>query len=165
MLHVVQTWLGATALGTVVSGTVWAKALLESTHILADALILFCGGTIAARLLARAPAREAVRRYLPWLWSGLAVAVLTGVILLTGAGRRGLDNPMFLIKLAALAGAVLSTAAIQFWSSQDPVLQGGGRWRGIAVALVGPLGFLLWLATVFAGRLLAYSSTFFAPQY
>ena len=64
---------------------VWAKALLESIHILADALILFSGGMIAARLMTRAQASDTVRRFAPWLWSALAVAALTGGMLLTRA--------------------------------------------------------------------------------
>lgn len=165
MLHAIQTWLGDTALAPVVRDAVWAKALLESIHILADALILFSGGMISARLLARAPAAETVRRFAPWLWSALAVAAVTGVMLLTGAGRRGLDNPMFQIKLTVLAGAVLMTAAIQMSLSRSPAFWDAAPSRRTAAALAGPLCFLLWLATVFAGRLLAYSSAFFAPQY
>ena len=165
MLHAIQTWLGGTALAPVVRDSVWAKALLESSHILADALILFSGGMISARFLARAPVAETVRRFAPWLWSAFAVAAITGVILLTGAGRRGLDNPMFQIKLSLLAGAVLMTAAIQLSLSRSPTFLEAAPGRRMAGALVGPLCFLLWLATVFAGRLLAYSSAFFAPQY
>ena len=165
MLTALQTWLGQTALAPVVRDAVWAKALLESVHILADALILFSAGRIAARLLTRAPVAETVRQCAPWLWSAFAVAAVTGVMLLTGAGRRGLDNPMFQIKLAALAGAVIMTAAIQLSLSRSPAFWDAAPARRMAGALAGPLCLLLWLATVFAGRLLAYSSAFFIPQY
>lgn len=165
MLHAIQSWLGETALAPVVRDAVWAKALLESAHILADALILFASGMMSARLLARAPVADTVRRFAPWLWSAFAVAAATGVALLTGAGRRGLDNPMFQVKLSVLAGAVAVTAAIQLSLSRNPAFWEAGQVRRAAAVLVGPLGFLLWLATVFAGRLLAYSSAFFAPTY
>jgi hypothetical protein len=164
MLHSIQAWLGETALAPVVRDAVWAKALLESVHILADALILFSGGMISARLLARAPAAETVRRFAPWLWSAFVVAAITGVTLLTGAGRRGLDNPVFQIKLSVMAGAVLLTATIQWSLWRNPAFW-EAPGRRIAAAVAGPACFLLWLATVFAGRLLAYSSAFFAPQY
>jgi hypothetical protein len=164
MLHAIQTWLGETALAPIVRDVVWAKALLESTHILADAVILFSGGMISARLLTGAPAAETVRRFAPWLWSAFAVAAATGLMLLTGAGLRGLDNPMFQIKLSVLAGAVITTAAIQLSLARDLTLGDAASARRWAGALIGPLCFLLWLATVFAGRLLAYSSAFFAPQ-
>jgi hypothetical protein len=164
MLHAIQAWLGDTALAAIVRDAVWAKALLESVHILADAVVLFSAGMISARLLSGAPAADRVRRFAPWLWSAFAMAALTGVMLLTGAGRRGLDNPMFQIKLSALAGALLITAAIQLSLWRSPGFWDASSVRRVAAALAGPLCFLLWLATVFAGRLLAYSSAFFAPQ-
>ena len=165
MLHAIQIWLGETALAPVVRDAVWAKALLESAHILADAIILFSGGMISARMLTGAPAADTIRRFAPWLWSALAVTVVTGVMLLTGAGRRGLDNPMFQIKLTVLAGALVMTGAIHLSLARSQTFWDAAPGRRAAAAVAGPLCFLLWLATVFAGRLLAYSSAFFAPQY
>jgi hypothetical protein len=165
MLHALQAWFEQTPVSAYVRDVVWVKALLESAHILADALVLFSAGTIAIRLLRGGSASDAFRRNGPWLWSALAVSVVTGLTLLTGAGRRGLDNPMFQIKLAVLAGAVALTAAVQLSLARDPLFWAATPVRRSAASVVGPLCFLLWVATVFAGRLLAYSSAFFAPQY
>lgn len=163
-LHQVQGLLEQTPLSPIVRDVVWAKALLESAHILADAVVLFSAGLIGTGLVGRAPAAERVRRFAPWLWSGLAVAAATGLMLLTGAGRRGLDNPVFQIKFSLLAAAVALTASVQWSLSRHPAAWDGGTARR-AVMLVGPLVVLLWIATVFAGRFLAYSTAFFAPQY
>jgi hypothetical protein len=169
MLHALQLWLGTTPPAPFVRDVVWVKAVLESAHILADGLILFCVGVMCARLAGPSPtgagAAEAARQLGPWVWSGLAVAVATGVVLLSGAGRRGLDNPMFAIKLAAMAAAVLVTAGLQLTLTRTAGFWDASRARQAAATAIGPLCFLLWLATVFAGRLLAYSSAFFAPQY
>jgi hypothetical protein len=166
MLHAIQTWLGHTAIAPFMRDSVWGKPVLESSHILADALVLFSAGLIATRLLTRPKdAAETVRRFAPWLWSGFAAAAVTGLMLLTAAGRRGLENPMFQIKLGVLAGALCLTAAIQGSLARDAGFWGAAPARRWAAALIGPLCLLLWLATVFAGRLLAYSTVFFAPQY
>ncbi len=166
MLHDLQTWLGHTAVAPFMRDSVWAKPILESTHILADAMVLFSAGLISMRLLIRPlDAAETVRRFAPWLWSGLAIAAATGVMMLTAAGRRGLDNPIFAIKLAVLAGAVLLTAGIQRSLVRDTTFWTAAPTRRWAASVLGPLCFILWLAAVFAGRLLAYSSAFFAPQY
>ncbi len=165
IFHAIQTWLAATPAAPFIRDVVWVKALLESAHILADGLLLFSAGMMGARLVFRSAngelATDIVRRYAPWVWGALAVAVCTGLTLLTGAGRRGLDNPMFQIKLATLLCAVLLTAGLQL-----SLARGGRFWaatsgRRTVAATVAALGFLFWLATVFAGRLLAYSSAFF----
>ena len=91
--------------------------------------------------------------------------VITGAVLLTGAGRRGLDNPMFMVKLWTMAGAILATAVLQLSLSADISFWELTPGRRAAAKLIAPVCFLLWLATVFAGRWLAYSSSFFPPNY
>jgi hypothetical protein len=169
MLRDIQAWLGATALAPYVRDVVSVKALLESAHILANALILFSIGMIAMRLMGLSGRSHSVasmiKRFTPWVWGALVVVAVTGLVLLTGAGRRGLDNPMFQVKLATMAGAILATAALQLSLSADISFWELTPARRAAAKLIAPLCFLLWLATVFAGRWLAYSSTFFPPAY
>ncbi|MDB5461543.1 MAG: hypothetical protein JWO72_3284 [Caulobacteraceae bacterium] len=168
MFHAIQVWFAATPPAAIVRDVVWFKALLESAHILADGLVLFSVGMICVRVArASSPdaAAEAARRFAPWVWGALAVAVSTGLVLLTGAGRRGLDNPMFQIKLAALLSAALVTGGLQLSLARDAGFWTVNPRRRAAAAMLGPLCFLLWLATVFAGRLLAYSTAFFEPRY
>lgn len=169
MLHDIQAWLGATALADYVRDSVSVKALLESAHILGNALILFSIGMIAMRLMGLAGRSHSVatmiKRFTPWVWGGLALVVITGAVLLTGAGRRGLDNPMFMVKLWTMAGAILATAVLQLSLSADISFWELTPGRRAAAKLIAPVCFLLWLATVFAGRWLAYSSSFFPPNY
>jgi hypothetical protein len=95
----IQTWLGQTAMAAWVRDSVSTKALLESAHILGNAVILVSVGILALRLMGLAGRGQSVsgmsRRFSPWIWTGVVVVFVTGVVLLTGAGRRGLDNPMF----------------------------------------------------------------------
>jgi hypothetical protein len=137
-----------------VRDTVWVKAILESVHILADGVLVFCAAMICVRAMGLSGSAKMSGRFGPWLWGAFAVAALTGLMLLTGAGRRGLDNPIFTIKLSAILVAVVTTVLVQFWSK--------GAHRRIGGALVGAACLLGWLTTIFAGRLLAYSTAFFA---
>jgi hypothetical protein len=168
MLHAIQGWLGTSALAPFVRELVWAKVLLETAHILADSLILFSVGLLSLRLLHVAPrsasAADIARRFRPWIWSALAAAVITGLMLLTGAGRRGLENPMFQLKMTTLVSAILVTAALQLTLAHSPGFWEVNPARRLGAKAIGPLCFLLWLATAFAGRLLAYSNVFFAPR-
>jgi uncharacterized membrane protein len=167
MFHALQFWLGSLRLAALVRDTVWVKAVLESVHILANGLLLFSAIMICSRLAGFAGGTRALeptlRRFSPWIWGSLAVAVFTGSILLTGAGRRGLDNPMFKVKLTMMMAAIAATAAIQALAVRT-LASSTARWpQRLAAPIIGAACILLWLATVFAGRLLAYSSAFF-PQ-
>jgi uncharacterized membrane protein len=168
MLHAIQGWLGATVLAPYVRTVVWAKVLLETAHIVADSLILFSAGLRSLRLIRRAPGGQSTadiaKRFGPWIWSGLAAAAITGLMLLTGAGRRGLENPMFQLKLTAMALAVLLSAALQLSLAHSAAFWQSSPTRRFGAAAIGPLYFLLWLVTAFAGRLLAYSNVFFPAR-
>ena len=169
MLHDIQGWLGTLAIAEWVRDSVAGKALLESAHILGNAVILFAMGMTALRLMGLSgrsqPVVSLVRHFAPFVWGGLAIVAATGLVLLTGAGRRGLDNPMFAVKLATMAGAIATTAAIQLSLSANAAFWELTPGRRAAAKVLAPVCFLLWLATVFAGRWLAYSSTFFVPAY
>jgi uncharacterized membrane protein len=169
MLHDIQAWLGATALAGPVRDSVTVKALLESLHILANAVILFSIGMITMRLMGIAgrgePAAGMVKRFSPWVWSSLVVVAITGVVLLTGAGRRGLENPMFTVKLAAMLVAILSTAVLQQTLARNAAFWELSAGRRAAARLIAPICFIAWIATVCAGRWLAYSGAFFPPRY
>lgn len=161
LLHALQRALEATPLAAPVRDLVWVKACLESVHILADGLIIASVALVCGRLLGRGPFDQPLadwgRRSGPWVWGGLCVAVATGVVLLSGAGRRGLDNPMFTVKLLAMAAAALATAGLQIGLVRA---QPGGASE-VALKLAAPVCLLLWFATAFAGRLLAYAGSFF----
>jgi uncharacterized membrane protein len=169
MLHDIQAWLGTTFLAGYVRDVVSVKALLESLHILSNAVILFSIGMITMRLAGIAGRSQSVadmvKRFAPWVWGALAVTAVTGVVLLTGAGRRGLENPMFGVKLATMAGAILATAALQLTLSANAAFWELNAARRASAKVIAPLCFLLWLATVLAGRWLAYSQTFFPDPY
>lgn len=169
MLHDIQAWLGAMPVADTVRNSVTAKALLESLHILANAVILFSIGMITMRLMGVAgrsePAASMVKRFSPWVWSSLVVVLITGVVLLTGAGRRGLENPMFAVKLITMLTAIATTALLQTTLARNAAFWELSSARRASARLIAPLCFLAWIATVCAGRWLAYSGAFFPPVY
>lgn len=134
MFRAAQLWLGSLPVAPLVRDTVWVKALLESAHILADGLLLFSAAVICSRLMGltnrAAPLADIVRRFAPWIWSGFAIAAVTGSLLLTGAGRRGLDNPMFTVKLTAMIAAVAATGWIQVAATRAPA-PSAARWKSV----------------------------------
>ncbi|OYX34707.1 MAG: hypothetical protein B7Y99_04935 [Caulobacterales bacterium 32-69-10] len=169
MLHDIQAWLETWPTAAPVRDVVSVKALLESLHILSNAVILFSIGMITLRLMGLAGRSQSAagmtQRFAPWVWSALAVTAITGLVLLTGAGRRGLENPMFAVKVAAMALAVGATAILQLTLSRNAAFWELSPARRAGARVLAPLCFLAWIATVCAGRWLAYSSAFFPPAY
>jgi uncharacterized membrane protein len=154
-----QTQIGGWPMGEAVSGVVWIKALLESVHILAMGLVMFVVAVTASR-----SGVETVRRFAPWVWGGLAVVVVTGLVLLTGAGSgRGMATPMFQLKMALLLAAVAATALIQVLLETAPAWRTASPRHRIAAKAIAYAGLLLWMATACAGRWLAYGYILFAP--
>lgn len=164
-LHGIQVWLSRSSLNGLVAGSVLFKVILESIHIMANAVIVFAIGLMTLRLMGLARRDQSIaevsRRFSPWIWASLAIVAVSGTILLTGAGRRGLDNPMFEVKLVTMLVSIALTAIIQTTIGRNAAswdLNPGGR---AALQVAAPICFLLWVATVFAGRWLAYSAAFF----
>lgn len=99
-------------------------------------------------------------RLFPLMWIGLGINALSGVALLMAYPAKALTNPVFYIKLVAVAGAVVilqwlqsrfgaaenSTRPGEFDSSSDP------RLRAAAWTMLS-----LWLIATLTGRLLAYT--------
>ena len=163
-----QIAIGAWPIAEAVRGTVWVKALLESFHILSLGLVLFAAGMAALGLAAPSPTRstaDTMRRFSPWLWSGLAVVFVTGILLLTGAGaRRGLPAPMFQLKMTVMAISILLAAALQWTVGRYPQFwehPPGGR---LTTKVVASVYFLAWVFTVYTGRWLAYGYVLFPNE-
>ncbi|MBI4885493.1 MAG: hypothetical protein HY824_00200 [Acidobacteria bacterium] len=143
-------WLEATTF------SIWMR---ESPSLFAFPLIL-AAHTIGLGLLAgvdvahdlrrlglapRVPVAE-FDRFLPVMWFGLVVNVLSGVALLIGYPTKALTNPVFYLKLTLIAVALVIARAIR-------------RPRPDTAKALAILSLLCWAAAITAGRLLAYTYT------
>jgi hypothetical protein len=168
MQETLQAWqaeLSRLPLADAVRDLVWFKVLAESTHILSLGLILSAAGILCARTAGFGkqyqPIAAADRRVSPWICSAMLVAFVSGFVLLIGAGRRGLTNPLFLIKMMLMVGALSLTAILLLTVQAKPEFRELGRGQRIAVRFVALFCFLLWIATALAGRWLAYAFVIF----
>lgn len=161
-----QSLMGDWPIAAAVRNIVWVKAMLESVHILAMGLVLFSVGMITFRLAGLAGRSDSltgmVRRFAPWVWGALVIVLLTGFVLVTGAGsRRGLPTPMFQLKMVLMLVSIAATAALQLTLSADAAFWELNPARRASARVIAPLCLLLWMATVCAGRWLAYGYILF----
>ena len=151
MLDPFFIWLESTAF------SVWMR---ESPSLFAFPMIL-AAHTIGLGMLAGVDVAHDLRmlgvasripeavfdRFLPVMWIGLGVNAISGVALLLGYPTKALTNPVFYLKLAFIAAALVLVNAIRR-------RRGVGAPKALAVASI-----VCWTGAIVAGRLLAYTYT------
>jgi uncharacterized membrane protein len=133
-------------------------------HTLGLALVAGLSSAIALSILALPGQRlrPPLDRLFPFIWIGLAINVLSGIALLIAYPAKALTNPVFYIKLTAIAIAVAIVAwlqrqcldgpAIAHWDGSVTLAASPARLKRAAWCLLG-----LWLVATVTGRLLAYT--------
>lgn len=128
------------------SPSVWAFPMILAAHTIG--LVLLAGIDIAhkLRVLGVAPHVPEVEfnRFLPLMWLGLWINVVSGLALFVGYPTKAMTNELFYVKLSLVAAAVVLVKVIRRPNRRAP--------RVLAV-----LSIACWVATIAAGRLLAYT--------
>lgn len=153
------TWLEATAFSVWMreSPSVFAFPIILAVHTIGLGLLAGINAAIDLRLLgiaARIPLPE-FRRFLPYMWLGLWLNVLSGVALIIAYPTKALTNPLFYIKLGLIATALVILRAVRRRALADsaaPALSAGGNTKRLALA-----SLTCWAGAIAAGRFLAYT--------
>jgi hypothetical protein len=95
-------------------------------------------------------------RFRPVIWWTLPVLLATGSIMIIGEPARSLANPVFQLKMALLAAAIIVTLSYQVPLGRNPAFWEVSTGRRGAAQFIAVLSLLLWVGIVFAGRWIAY---------
>ena len=163
MLSVVSAcrWLESTALSTGIRESIWSYPVIESLHVLT--LCVFLGltvlmdGRLVGLILTETPVSHVMERLLPWIRSGFAVMVVTGVLLFLATPVRFYSNVLFRLKLLLLVAAGINVWLFHRTLYGTVREWGDGRILPRRARLAGALSLVLWTAIVAAGRLVAYN--------
>lgn len=123
-------------------------------HVIGFVLLLAARVVISLRLLGlilqQQTVPEVARQALRLLWSGLALAVISGALMFIGSPRHYFYNPAFDVKMLLLAAAVIIQASLfrKVANSTTP-----SPW--LARASVA-LSLALWFAVSMAGRAIGF---------
>jgi hypothetical protein len=152
-------WLETSALAEAMRQWLWLYPIVEIAHI--AGIVMLAGGAAMFDLrllgLSRSlPVSALARHLLPWARVGLGLAAVTGALMFTAHATEFAASPVFLLKMALVAGACLNAAvfhrgpfrSVSMWSvvARPP--------RAARVAAMLSLG--LWTGVIACGRLLAY---------
>jgi uncharacterized membrane protein SirB2 len=152
-------WLQSTSFSITIQSVSWAIPLLQSIHILMIGIVFVSILMIVLRVLGRARSDESFaavwHRFAPWMWAGLVVMLVTGVVLAIGEPVRQASSLSFWLKMALVSVGVASAAAFSRALKPATLTVVEARFSpAIKFASVATLA--LWLAIIFLGRAIAY---------
>ncbi|NOT28151.1 MAG: hypothetical protein HOP16_18880 [Acidobacteria bacterium] len=154
-------WIQASTLGVFMrqSGP-WTYALVNLAHILGISSLFGSILVLDLRLLGlwrHVPLDVLSRATVPVSQAGFAVAIVTGVSLLSSNATEYLGNPFFLIKFPAIGlglvnvGILSRTAA---WRARGQRELSRAEQRQLA--MMGGVSLACWLTAISAGRMIGY---------
>lgn len=152
------SWIEQTPLSAFVREDLYAYFILLIFHALGMAFLVGGGIAISLRVLGVASGARLERfaGFIPWMWLGATMAIVSGLGLLAGYPAKALTNWVFALKFACLIAAALLVRSIACKvfpaaAAGDPLPK---RARLMAIASLA-----LWLAGVACGKLLLYTNT------
>jgi hypothetical protein len=152
-------WLETTRLSVTIQSIDWIIPLLQSIHILMIGVVFVSILVIALRVFGSVQADEAFTdvwgRFAPWMWRGLIVMALTGVVLVIGEPVREFSALSFWLKMALIAISV--TVTVAFGRALKPATAPAADFS-VATKSVAVGTIVLWLAIIFLGRAIAYDT-------
>jgi hypothetical protein len=157
-------WLESTALSQWVVGSpsLFAFPGILALHAIGMGLAAGLAAALDLRILgvARQVPMTEMRRYLPILWFGFWLNLVSGLLLLVGYPTKALTNPVFYLKIALIAVAMfLLTRQVRLVGVgapsaglQSTAASGSARFFAI-------VSLFCWTGAITAGRFLAYTYT------
>jgi hypothetical protein len=148
-----MTALEQSSLGAAARGSAWLYPLANLSHVLGAALLVGAIATFDIQVLRRAKNAGVIARAVtPVAGFGLALQIVSGLVLLAADAGPVVVNTAFRFKMAMFAVGLINVAAFR-WRlggrlAADAPLDGGAGFA--AVSLVS------WLAVLLAGRFIAY---------
>jgi len=128
-------------------------------HTVGLAFLVGANVAIDARVLglARGVPLLSMRRYYRAMWAGFWVNAFSGVLLLIAYPTKALTNPVFYIKLALIAAALVMASVIRRHMMSGTIAAGVRAPR--TLKLLAAASLACWAFGIVAGRFLAYTCT------
>lgn len=154
-------WISDTWLSLWIVERFWAIPIIQTIHILTIAATFGAVLLMNLRVLGwvgndRTIARTG-KRYLPWVWWGLVILIISGIGMIIGEPVRELINPIFWIKMALVVLAILLAAWFQSSVARKSATWDASGSTSISIRLGAIFIIVLWLVIMLAGRWIAYA--------
>ena len=151
-------WLQETGFSTWVreSTSILAFPSILLLHTIGMALVVGVNAGIDLRILglAKALPLAPLEKYFPILWVGFWINAVTGTVLLVADATTKLTSPVFYVKMAFIALAIIDLRLLRSRVFRDPFVDERPLSTNAKVLAIASLVF--WLGAITAGRLMAY---------
>jgi hypothetical protein len=139
--------------------TIWAFPFVLVLHTIGLAFMVGVNVAIDVRALGGAMGMPLIslRRYYRVMWAGFWINAFSGVLLLIAYPTKALTNPVFYLKLTLIAVGVVLAMKIRVHLTSGTVGANDAAPRRLRT--LAAVSLLLWVASITAGRLLAYTCT------
>lgn len=160
MFRSLADWMASTPISLAFQNALWVIPTSQSIHLIAIGIVFGAAVILNLRLLGigRSTRRvsELFDTLLPWLWGGLTVLLLTGIVQTFAEPARQLKTPHFLWKMVM----VLVVAIVTFLF-QKSVRRHKAQWDAAAAnpaagKLFALVTLSLWVGIIVCGRMIAY---------
>jgi len=148
-----------TAYASWVGTSLWGYAIFEMLHLVGVALLVGAITLTDLRLLGFSrvlPVSLTEKYLLPWVWTGFAIVVFSGVSMFITDGSYFLENPFLLAKLVLIVLAGLNAAFFQFRVHRGVAAWDVGQASPVLARLCAAMSIGFWFLAVACGRLIAY---------
>ena len=153
-------WLENSGVGvwTRESPSIWAYPTVLTLHTVGLGMLAGANAIIDLRLLGFAP-RINLPSLAPlyrFMWAGLAINAITGVLLFVANATTKSTQPVFYLKLALIAAALVVTAAIRKAVARERSSAHDSTASVMSLPRLAVVSLVLWTGAIAAGRLMAY---------
>ena len=168
MIHALLETVYEGWFSTMMRDSLWAYPIAEALHHFGIALLF--GSIVLADLrfigVGRAIPVEALTSgfLLRITWIGFAINLMAGLALFSAYAPDTINSPIFRTKMLLIAAAGANMLFFSFRVSRGMSDWGVNATPPPAARISAALSILLWTATIFAGRLIAYPEMFEAAS-
>ena len=154
-------WLDVNLPGAVfIRESVYGFAILLTSHVLTMCLFLGLVIVMDLRLVGignrRVPFSELQRTLFPWQMIGMALASITGLLLLYAQPLRYYGKAFFWMKMALMIVAGINAVAFHFTTYRSVAAWDTKPVMPFAAKVAGVVSLVVWAGVVITGRLVAY---------
>lgn len=154
-------WLENTSIGVLVRESLYGFPILAAIHILGLTLsvgtLVWFDLRLAGAAMPRCRVSELYRRLMPWMLTGFAVMLVSGVLLFSGFATKAYENLYFRIKIVAILLASANALFFHFRTERRIARWDAAARPPLPARLAGLISMLVWAAAIMAGRMMSYT--------
>jgi hypothetical protein len=138
------------------SGSLWGYPAVLFLHTIGLATVAGVNGAIDLRILGIAPKipLASLTRFFPLIWTAFGVTAASGTTLLIADAQTKLASPVFYVKMAFVALALVTLHLLKTRVFRDPLID--TQPVSFQAKMLSMASLVLWVAATTAGRLMAY---------